>query len=78
MDSIAVGVQRTSSGSTASDNVFERRLKGRDRLEFGRAIKRSSRERNHMANLLCGCGLLYNGDGEPTSAQTVRRAVPGR
>jgi len=25
-----------------------------------------------MANLLCGCGLLYNGDGDSPGAQTVR------
>jgi len=31
-----------------------------------------------MANLLCGCGLLYNGGGDPSGAQTVRWAVPGR
>ena len=29
-------------------------------------------------SLLRGCSLLYNGDGDPSGAQTVRWAVPGR
>src|SRR5262245_28787199 len=79
MDSTtAAGVQRPSSDSTESDNALGRQPVRRVRFEFCRGLKQSNRERNHMANLLCGCGLLYNGDGDPPSAQTVRRAVPGR
>src|SRR5262245_27490583 len=56
------------SAGTIAERWSRRRAAWRDE----RVIKASSQARNHMANPLCGCGLLYNDDGDSPGAQTVR------